>query len=357
MEQGKIDIIVGGQFGDEGKGSISAWFAMNKKYKAAVRVGGYNAEHRFSHNGKVYTGRVLPCAFINKSIKLYLGAGHLFSIDALKEESLRNGVPASRITIDSNTGIVTKKHMGQSENADRSKRGGTTGRGAGKAAVHKVMRDGTFKVASKYASLAKMYKIGDISGKIRKDLLGGKDILVEGSQGAFLSVDHGYYPYCCAKNVTPAGVLAEVGAGISDVREIIAVYRAFPMRVPGHSGPSLGKELPWSKVEKKAGKLSEDEKRQTLSDGSKGGYERMFEWNWEEFRKSLILCSPTQMVLTFADWICTDDKGVNKQAHLHFSVRERINRMEEIAFEVLGRNVKVTLIKTGPNEDDIVVKG
>ena len=357
---GKVDIVCGGQFGDEGKGAVAAYLASrkgqnNQGYSFTARVGGYNAEHRYYHAGKEYTGRVLPCGLIEDSLDLYLGAGHLFSIDALNHEVESMSIRKERVVIDRNAGIVTEKHMGLSAGADRGKRGGTTGRGAGKAATDKVLRDGSFKVAGEYPELAENYRVDNVSMLIRSRLNNGEFGLLEGSQGALLSVDHGYYPFNCAKNVTPTGVLAETGVESYAVRDTYVVYRAFPMRVPGTSGPSKGRELPWEEIETMLGRpLTEDQKRQTLADGTKGDYERMFEWNDEEFLASLTLCGPTQMVLTFADWLNPEDSGVTEFEKLSQKTKDFVAHMETLAEGVLGRKVPVSIIKTGAAEESVI---
>ena len=132
--------------------------------------------------------------------------------------------------------------MQQSQRADRSKRGGTTGQGAGKAAAHKVLRDGQFKIAGLYPLLLEKYKVGDVSMVIAEQLNSERCGLLEGSQGALLSLNHGYYPFCCAKDVTPAGILTETGAGIK-VGEWIEEGEYWILRIPLQSGTDRIKEL------------------------------------------------------------------------------------------------------------------
>ena len=94
-------------------------------------------------------------------------------------------------------------------------------------------------------------------------------------------------------------------------------------------------------------RLTEEEKRQTLPDGSKGDLERIFEWSWAEFRYSISLCAPTAMVLTFADWHHPSNAGVKEGIELAPETRDFVRRMEVGAYEVLGRRVPVFLIRTG----------
>lgn len=356
MEQGKLDIVVGGQYGDEGKGAVAAYLATHKDYGFTVRVGGYNAEHRYFYKGKEYTGRVLPCGLVNEKIRLYLGAGHLFSIEALEKEIADMGIDKSRVFIDENAGIVTEEHMNLSASADRGARGGTTGRGAGKAAAHKVLRDGKFKVAKDYPYLVENFNVVNIARMIREDLNAGVNGLLEGSQGALLAIDHGTYPFCCAKNVTPAGVVAEAGTDMYAVRDTYAVYRTYPMRVPGNSGPTPGAEVPWPELEKRLGyELPEKLKRQTLADGTKGDYERMFEWSDIDFIKSLTLCTPTHIAITFIDWLTPADADKKTWDSLSPATIQWIGDVVALAEQTLGRKVSPAIIKTGAAEDSIIL--
>lgn len=361
-KQGKFDIVVGGQYGDEGKGSVASWLGDHRKYGFTARVGGDNAEHRFDFRGKEYTGRAIPCAWINPKMHLFMGAGHMFGIEQLMKEARQmqdvyGKDTINRILIDRNAGVVAAEHSQASQNFDRSKRGGTTGKGTGRATAHKVSRDGNFKTADKYPELAENFEIGNVSLAANDLMQIGEDGLLEGSQGALLSVNHGYYPFCTAKDVTPAALIAEAGFDIFKLRDIYAVYRTFPMRVPGASGPTGGEEIPWAEMEEHLGyKLDEKLKRQTLADGTKGDYERMFRWDWKDFEQSLVLCSPTCMVLTFADWYVPGDAGKTKFKDLHASTKELVAGMEERAKKLLGRTVKVGMIKTGPGENQVILR-
>lgn len=305
--RGLVDIVAGGQFGDEGKGQIAAWLthravAEGEPYGFAVRTGGSNAEHRFNDpENRRFTGRVLPCAaWIDPNIKLVLGAGHMIKLDSFFREVQQledrfGPDQKKRIIIDANAGVIEPAHQQKSrETAWR----GSTHQGTGAAVAHKVLRDGKFRTASKYPEL-EPFVVDCAAAMMDRWMRAGECGLVEGSQGALLSLDHGYYPFCTAKNVTPPAVIAEAGIAINRVRHIWGVYRAMPMRVPGNSGPSDGREVSWEELEEALGRrIPEEDKRQTDS----GDRERIFVWSWNEFYKSLILLEPTHIALTFMDW-------------------------------------------------------
>lgn len=302
-----IDIVVGGNFGDEGKGQICAHLVkdqMNRgtPYGFAVRVGGSNAEHRFeTPDGVKHTGRILPVAgWVDPKIKMVLGAGHMIKLSSLsseiKELEIMYGDQYGRIFIDPQTGVISPDHveLGKAAAALR----GSTHQGTGQAVAHKVVRDGKFKTAKDYPEL-RDYIYNDTVELMDDWMRNGETGLLEGSQGALLSLNHGYYPYCTSKDVIPTAILAEAGISIRRVRHIWAVYRTISMRVPGKSGPSDGKEINWDDLEEAAAlTIPEDAKRQTDS----GDRERIFLWSWKEFRKTVVMIGPTHMALTFTDW-------------------------------------------------------
>lgn len=368
---GKVDVVYGGQFGDEGKGTVAA--ALGHLYDFAVRVGGQNAEHRFDWRGVQYTGRIWPSSIVRNTEGYrqhqVLGAGHIIDpYEAVKELlHYANGdvAKAQRLTghiiIDRNTGVVTDAHREESRN--RKKAGGSTWQGIGVAAAHKVRRDGTFPTVGQLITpdgFLEVFLSGDecsenpVVFRFRVD--NTSDImsiwsdhgwigLAEGSQGALLSLDHGYYPYCTAKNVTPAGIFAEAGLPLSRAGMSIGVYRMLPMRVPGNSGPTGGREIPWQELESFLGEeLPMERKIQT--DSPIGEVERIFEWSWADFAWSFALTRPDCIVLTFADYHHPQNKFATEWDQLHPTTKQLVMDV--------SRYAPVIMVRTGPGQFDYV---
>lgn len=346
-----IDIVVGGNFGDEGKGQICAWLVegqmiLGEPYRFAVRVGGSNAEHRFeTPDGKHYTGRVLPVAgWVDRNIKMVLGAGHMIKLNSFLRETneLTNlyGSQRDRIFIDPQAGVIAPNHIEWGKGAASYR--GSTHQGTGQAVAHKVVRNGKFVIARDYPELAD-YIHNDTARLMEKWMQDGDTGLLEGSQGALLSLNHGYYPYCTSKDVTPAALLAEAGISTRRVRNIWAVYRTVPMRVPGNSGPSKGDELSWEELELAIGRpIPEEAKQQTDS----GERERVFLWSWEEFKKTVAMIGPTHMALTFADWWPTSLMDIENT-----TLDEFIEMMERLA------ECPVSIVRNGPAWNDYYIPG
>lgn len=337
---GQIDVVFGGQYGDEGKGQIAIHAADEGEYGFALRVGGYNAEHRFRlEDGRQFTARVLPsAAWIDPEVKLVLGAGHVFHRDRLEEEIAQlnklfgAGSTEDRLFIDPNAAIVPDENRGfDEETAHR----GSTHQGVGKTISQKVRRDGTFKVAKEYG-WTQPY-LADTVLLMDRWLQAGVDGLAEGSQGVLLSLDLGHYPYNTGQNVTPAAILAEAGVATHWLGHVVSIYRAVPMRVPGDSGPTGGREMSWKELENRAG-IDIPERKKTQTDSPEGERERVFEWSWDDFHRSIAITRPDKLVLTFLDWY-----DGNRE--------ELIYNMEVMASTEL-RNASVTMVRDGPNWED-----
>lgn len=352
---GYVDVVVGGQYGDEGKGQICAWLAHNRRsaknpYHFAIRVGGSNAEHRFVlPDGSKHTARVLPvAAWIDPEILIVLGPGHMIRLDSFLAEVADleelHGPQTGRIFIDPLAGVIDPETHVKAGNHKKTTWRGSTFQGNGQAVAHKVLRDGTFKTAKDYEELQQyVCKFNNTWQLLKFWLSDGYCGLLEGSQGALLSLNHGYYPFCTAKDVTPPALLAEAGLPIQAVRNVYAVYRTIPMRVPGNSGPTGGKELTWKQLEEYIGKsIPESVKHQTDS----GKRERIFLWSWEDFSKSIHLCGPTHLVLTFADWWPT--KLMASRGH---TLEKHISSMSAIA------GAPVFMVRHGPEWGDFKLLG
>ena len=121
---------------------------------------------------------------------------------------------------------------------------GSTGSGTGPANADRAMR--TLKMAKDFDSLSSL--ITDVSQEINSALDANQNVLVEGTQGTFLSLWHGTYPFVTSKDVTASGICADVGLGPTKVDEVIVVFKSYVTRVG--TGP-LDKELSLEEAEKK----------------------------------------------------------------------------------------------------------
>ncbi|HJW51108.1 MAG TPA: adenylosuccinate synthase [Burkholderiaceae bacterium] len=273
-------VVVGTQWGDEGKGKIVDW--LTEDVDGVVRFqGGHNAGHTLVIGGKKTILRLIPSGILRPKTACYIGNGVVLSPNALLSEvdELQSaGVDvASRLLISGNCPLILEYHVAL-DKAREVRRGdskiGTTGRGIGPAYEDKVGRRavraqdlfdaGRFgdrvrealdfhnfvleryfgaepvvasRVIDETLALAERLKplITDVSHRLNSVMAGGHRLLFEGAQGTLLDVDHGTYPYVTSSN-TVAGA-ASAGAGVAPQRldYVLGITKAYSTRVG--SGP------------------------------------------------------------------------------------------------------------------------
>ena len=221
-------VTVGGFFGDEGKGKILAYLAKKDMPSIAVRGGvGPNAGHTFMYEGRTYKVRMLPSGALNKTTKLLIGSGVLINVEVLLQE-ISSFDTSDRTFVDSQCGIIEKLHIDKdNEEYNLSEKIGTTGTGTGPANADRSLR--RLKLAHEIPDLA-VY-LEDVSNSVNNTLDKKEKVMVEGTQGTFLSLYHGDYPYVTSKDVTASGICSDVGIGPKRVDEVIVVFKAYVTRV------------------------------------------------------------------------------------------------------------------------------
>jgi adenylosuccinate synthase len=326
-------VIVGGFYGDEGKGKVIAYLAKKDNCSIAVRGGvGPNAGHTFVDEGKMYKVRMLPSAALNRSTRLLIGPGVLINPEILlKEIEMFNA--SDRTFIDTQCGIIDQKHI-EKDNLEDHLKGfiGTTGSGTGPANADRAFR--LLKLAREVDALS-LY-LEDVSSSVNYSLENKENIIVEGTQGTFLSLYYGDYPYVTSKDVTASGICSDVGIGPKKVDEVLVVFKSYVTRVGG--GP-LQDEV----------NREEAEKRGWLEYGSVTGRERRsspFDMNLA--KKAIRLNSATQIAITKLDVIFPETRGIREFNKLSEKAKEFIENIEA------ETGVKVILIGTGAESNDII---
>ncbi len=266
-------VIIGSQWGDEGKGKIVD--LLSEDTNVVVRYqGGANAGHTIFVNGKKFVLHLIPSGIIRKNILCIIGNGVVLDPNSLLEEIKllnENGIDTNnRIKILPNTHLVLNSHKLLDTLNEARNKIGTTGRGIGPAYTDKYARIG-IRVIDLFNddyinsvienniqfknALAKNYSNQIIfdSNEIKNDLLeireklkpyivedaafisklikSGKKILLEGAQGTLLDIDFGTYPYVTSSNPTIGGAITGSGISPKEVSEIIGVAKAYCTRV------------------------------------------------------------------------------------------------------------------------------
>jgi len=325
-------VVIGGFFGDEGKGKIISYLAIQDKPTIVVRGGaGPNAGHTIKDGGKTYKVRMLPSGFLNKDARVMVGPGVVVNPDVLLNEINDFGVEG-RAYVDNNCGIIEQSHRDTDSKGQLKEKIGSTGSGTGPANAERAMR--TLKLAKEIDNL-KQYLI-DVPLEINTALDLGENVLVEGTQGTHLSLWHGTYPFVTTKDVTASGICADVGIGPKRVDEVIVVFKSYLTRVG--TGPMPG-ELDADETSKKGW-----EEFGTVT----GRLRRAAEFDFDLARRAVMLSSATQISITKLDVRFPSCAGVTSYNDLDDDARIFIKNIET----ELG--VSVTLIGTGPRVNDVI---
>lgn len=276
---GKNVVVLGTQWGDEGKGKIVD--LLTEKASAVVRFqGGHNAGHTLVIDGVKTALHLIPSGILRSGVSCIIGNGVVLSIEALLKEMAmleERGVPVrERLRISQGCPLILPIHVALDQ-AREARRGnakiGTTGRGIGPAYEDKVSRRGVrlgdafqpgfadklieimdyhnFVLTQYYGAepvdvqqtidetTAQAESIRDLMvnsvGLIHQIREDGGDIMFEGAQGSLLDIDHGTYPYVTSSNTTAGGVATGSGVGPLYLDQIMGITKAYTTRVG--SGP------------------------------------------------------------------------------------------------------------------------
>jgi adenylosuccinate synthase len=280
MAQNKADVIIGIQWGDEGKGRVVDYYA--KDYDVVARFGGGdNAGHSIIVGDQKLALRIVPSGVLHERPVLFIGGGTVVSLAGLLGE-LDNleklGIDVSRIKISDRAHIVLPYHAAQ-DRANEEARGagaiGTTGRGIGPAYVDKVARAGItfadlhnrtvladkirFNLIARAANLtgaaglpseeeliAQTLELAErvlphvVDGVsfIHTALEDGRRILIEGAQGSLLDIGFGTYPYVTSSHTIAGGACIGLGIGPTAIGRVVGVVKAYATRVGAGPFPS-----------------------------------------------------------------------------------------------------------------------
>ncbi len=269
-----VTVVVGAQWGDEGKGKIVDVLSENADIVARYQ-GGANAGHTIVVGNQQYILHLIPAGILHAKPICVIGNGVVVDPVALLEEIAmlqEHGIPIEgRLYISHKAHVIMPYHKALDAANEQRQSIGTTGRGIGPAYADKINRTGIRivdlldphhleqklrkNIAEKTALLQQYYGItpnfdvetmvqeylafdkkidpyvGDITGLLHQAITDGKNILLEGAQGALLDVDHGTYPYVTSSNPTSGGACTGVGIPPTAITEIIGIVKAYTTRV------------------------------------------------------------------------------------------------------------------------------
>lgn len=345
----RADVIVDLQYGSTGKGKIAALLARRRQYAAAVRVQSIQAGHTIFYKGKAYKMRTIPCAWVNPDTILVLGPGQFIDkqllLDEIKMVSEATGKDVrDRLFVDYRTTYIIDEDYQSEEKNELKAKIGSTSEGAGSSLIRKIWRKSTpTRVENDKWAEQNGINVIDTVGMINE--FSGR-VMIEGSQGTLLSVHTTpFYPYCTSRECTAAGIISEAGISPLDVEEIHGVFRTYPIRVGGNSGPTWGNELSWNEVAKRSGNPKLVPEITTVTNRQR----RIFEFSDREMNHSILLNKPTHYHLGFINYINNADYGKTELYQLSEESAEFIERLER------KFSISINTIGTGALPDEIII--
>jgi adenylosuccinate synthase len=295
-------VVVGTQWGDEGKGKIVDLLTKYADYIIRFQ-GGNNAGHTLVVDGKQFIFHIIPSGILYEDKKCMIGNGVIIDPQVLlnEMEELKSGgleVTPDRLTVSANAHLIMPYHksldLGSEAALAKSKKIGTTGRGIGPCYGDKITRkgikigelldDGLFREKlqenieeknflltkqlgvepvsfdaiysefQKYGELLAPY-LGNVSVELDQARKGGKHILFEGAQGTQLDIDHGTYPFVTSSNTIAGNACIGAGFGPAHIDAVIGILKAYTTRVGSGPFPTELFDTVGDELQKKGGEF------------------------------------------------------------------------------------------------------
>ena len=289
----KTAVVLGAQWGDEGKGKIVD--VLSERFSAVARyAGGHNAGHTVIHGDQKFVLQLIPCGVLRKGCKGIIGNGVVLDpIAFLKEVAKLRGLGVAvdeQLFVSNRAQVILPYHRMielAAENAPGRKKIGTTSRGIGPSYQDKMARTGLrvidllhperlknhieeacaeknaiahalfgtdplepAKMYDEYAAAAEQIRpfVTDTGRMLHSLIAAGKSVMFEGAQGTMLDIDHGTYPFVTSSSATAGGAATGTGVGPTAIGTVISVTKAYVTRVgegpfPSEIHDSIGEQL------------------------------------------------------------------------------------------------------------------
>jgi adenylosuccinate synthase len=337
-----LTIVIGGQFGSEGKGKITAHLSRNYDIDVCVRCGGPNSGHTINIKDKRIVLRQIPAGIVNPKTKLFISAGCLINMDVLMKEIEIFNLKPHRLKIDGNAIIIDQNDIKGECDSKLKDRIGSTCTGVGFATAKRILRNEGVKLARDVPQLTPF--IANIPELLMNCIEQDKKVIIEGTQGFGLSVYHSpYYPFTTGRDTTASSFLSEVGLSPLLVSNIIMVIRTFPIRVGGNSGP-LKDEIDWKTIQIESGYPYKIEEYTTVTNRLR----RVGRFDIDIVKKAVLTNKPTAIALMGVDYLDFANKDLVEFNNLTSETKIIISNLEN----KLG--VTISFIGTGPTDYEII---
>lgn len=325
-------IVVDGFFGDGGKGKIVSYLAVADDAAVVARGGvGPNAGHTVVKDGIKYKLRMVPCGFVNERSLQLVGPGVLVNPEVFLKEIEVTGIEG-RIGLDPQCAIIEPKHIEADQKGYLKEKIGTTGTGTGPCNSDRALR--VAKMARDIPELAPYLK--DVPLLVNEALDAGENVILEGTQGTYISLFHGGYPFVTSKDVCAAAVCSDVGVGPTRITDVVLVCKAYVTRVG--EGPLEGE-------------ISHEEaiKRGWDEYGTVTGRQRRAApFNYALAKRAAMINGATQIAVTKMDILYPEIAGSNDYESLPAEAKEFVEKIEK---EI---GLPVTFVGTGPGVNEVI---
>lgn len=338
-----IDVVVGCQFGSEGKGMVAAMLAKRTDYDVVVSVNSAQAGHTAPYvvgedRIKYVVTRHLPSACVtNHKAIIVIGAGAIINPKILIQEIKdleEMGIPiVKRLYISGQATIISDKDIAGEVACGLTDLIGSTSEGVGMAVSKRASRTSPIyrDIHQEVSRAVGSFECLDDTMIMHPDIGVEDNILLEGSQGFGLSLYSHYYPYVTSRITTTAAFLAYAELPLHEVRHVYGVYRTFPIRVGGNSGP-MYKELEWKDVDRISGYKGLGE-HTTVT----GRLRRVGCWDSDLAMRASIINGVTRPVITFVNYLDRQCEDMDSMFLLPMEVRDDLHTMEtDIGMPIWG---------------------
>ena len=381
-----VTVVLDSQAGSCGKGKFIGYLAGKDNANIAINNFMSNAGHTYvTEDGTKVMTQHLPTSIINPDTSLVIGPGAAITPNILFKEIMNYAdlLGNRKVIINSRAVVIKQEHR---DTEKRVLRSGSTFKGCGASQADKVMRQ-----AELFGDWFERFRCGDTSFAemgisdhiytedevqfieskivvmdtmtyINDAIDNGKYVMVEGSQGCDLDINYGLdYPNTTSRQCHAGQLLADCGISPRLVSDIIMIMRPYPIRISNttniqnEDGSTLvtssgeydgAEEITWDIVKERCGAPADIEFGEMTTVTKK--MRRVFEMNWDRLQYVAKLNRPTYIALNFVQYIDWDAYKCHDYNKLPQKVLDFIQQVEDVT------GVKVGLIGTGPNNDDII---
>jgi adenylosuccinate synthase len=340
-------VVVGGQYGSEGKGKIAAFITLQEEIDICVRCGGPNSGHCFvDESGELRALRQIPTGYVRSGTRLLIPSGGLIDLDVLRHELDQLDLGPDRVGIDRRAMIIEKSDREREQTLGLRQRLSSTLCGVGSAVARRVLRGADVRLAQDITGEATWLKpyLVDVSAEINEGLDRGKKVLIEGTQGFGLSLYHSpAYPKTTSRDTSAAGCISECGISPMLVTNVVLVMRTFPIRVAGQQAGPMFEEIDWETVQRESGSRHKIAEFTTVT----GKLRRVGRFDYGLARRAVAVNRPTALALNFLDYISAENRSARSAADMTESTDRVISKIQnELGIPIAYGGVGPTIAET-----------